>query len=603
MAPISNLACLTAMVLASWANFATGRKYGHVPDEQVLFENLMRNYQKSVRPVSNASTVVLIKFSLHINQIIDLDERQQVLSTDVYINQKWIDEKLKWNPSRYNGITSLRVSADDIWRPDTFMYNNADQQTSGFMHGTFVQVHSDGSVFWPVPVKLKSACKVNINYFPFDEQVCLLQFGSWVYNGQWLDYTPMFNDTPVELTNYVNNSEWELYSATLEQSGVTATMTSSPSQSSSSQSPRRCLSDHPKLTYKLLLHRKTFYYLFNVIVPCIMLSVLTLLTFWLPPTSGEKVTLGLSVFLAFSMFMLLIAEEVPATSDTVPLIGIYLCVVMTMTSASVMVAVIVINIYNRGMKMRRAPAWFRRLTLVWMSKVLHLEHNIELVAQSVVLDDFYFDVVQRPSHATQIERSYSKYDINCQNSPIFMRHNNNSERCHGQPSTVKNRRYSQKDVAANRDQIETTWLRQEEHEALIQNIQSKNAEAAAAAAPQRTGNGNEIEANQQVLNVQRLQGDRQTMNEQGHHDDIRCCDVRCSSPERASTPSCVTSLHKKRVVIAEWQRIAAVIDRAMFWFYFVATFVSYFVILIIIPAQHYNSKKHAVVVEPALQTM
>ena len=50
----------------------TGRKYGHVPDEQLLFESLMRNYQRSVRPVSNASSVVLIKFSLHINQIIDL---------------------------------------------------------------------------------------------------------------------------------------------------------------------------------------------------------------------------------------------------------------------------------------------------------------------------------------------------------------------------------------------------------------------------------------------------------------------------------------------------------------------------------------------------
>lgn len=59
-------------------------------------------------------------------------------------------------------------------------------------------------------------------------------------------------------------------------------------------------------------------------MPCVMLSTLTLLTFWLPPTSGEKITLGLSVFLAFSMFMLLIAEEVPATSEAVPLIGIFM---------------------------------------------------------------------------------------------------------------------------------------------------------------------------------------------------------------------------------------------------------------------------------------
>ena len=41
--------------------------------------------------------------------------------------------------------------------------------------------------------------------------------------------------------------------------------------------------------------------------------------------SGEKISLGLSVFLAFSMFMLLIAEEVPATSESVPLIGRLCC--------------------------------------------------------------------------------------------------------------------------------------------------------------------------------------------------------------------------------------------------------------------------------------
>ena len=82
-----------------------------------------------------------------------------------------------------------------------------------------------------------------------------------------------------------------------------------------------CPDPHPDITYTLHMRRRTFYYLFNIIVPCIMLSILTLLTFWLPTTSGEKISLGLSVFLAFSMFMLLIAEEVPATSESVPLIG------------------------------------------------------------------------------------------------------------------------------------------------------------------------------------------------------------------------------------------------------------------------------------------
>jgi hypothetical protein len=54
-----------------------------------------------------------------------------------------------------------------------------------------------------------------------------------------------------------------------------------------------------------------------------MLASLTLLGFWLRPDSGEKITLGLTVLLSLSVFMLLIAENTPATSFFVPLLGKY----------------------------------------------------------------------------------------------------------------------------------------------------------------------------------------------------------------------------------------------------------------------------------------
>ncbi|RTG79930.1 uncharacterized protein DC041_0001429, partial [Schistosoma bovis] len=61
------------------------------------------------------------------------------------------------------------------------------------------------------------------------------------------------------------------------------------------------------------MRRRTLYYLFNIIFPCLWLTVLSLVSFWLPPDSGEKITLGITVLLAFSVFMLLIAENMPAT--------------------------------------------------------------------------------------------------------------------------------------------------------------------------------------------------------------------------------------------------------------------------------------------------
>jgi len=41
----------------------------------------------------------------------------------------------------------------------------------------------DGNVFWPPPAKFRSSCKIDITYFPFDDQLCKMKFGSWVYDG------------------------------------------------------------------------------------------------------------------------------------------------------------------------------------------------------------------------------------------------------------------------------------------------------------------------------------------------------------------------------------------------------------------------------------
>jgi nicotinic acetylcholine receptor len=71
----------------------------------------------------------------------------------------------------------------------------------------------------------------------------------------------------------------------------------------------------------LKIKRRVLFFMINVIVPCIMLSTLTLLVFVIPPDSGDKVTLGITVLLAFSVFMLAVAENLPETSEYVPLIS------------------------------------------------------------------------------------------------------------------------------------------------------------------------------------------------------------------------------------------------------------------------------------------
>ena len=49
--------------------------------------------------------------------------------------------------------------------------------------------------------------------------------------------------------------------------------------------------------------------------------MLSLQMFLLPAKSGEKVSLGVNVLVSFSLFLIIVAERVPDTSDAVPVIG------------------------------------------------------------------------------------------------------------------------------------------------------------------------------------------------------------------------------------------------------------------------------------------
>ena len=77
----------------------------------------------------------------------------------------------------------------------------------------------------------------------------------------------------------------------------------------------------PRVTFMIYLRRKPLYYFLNIVTPCCFCIFIALLVFWLPPESGEKVSLGITVLLAFSVFQLVVADNTPKTSDFTPLLS------------------------------------------------------------------------------------------------------------------------------------------------------------------------------------------------------------------------------------------------------------------------------------------
>ncbi len=49
--------------------------------------------------------------------------RNQIMTTNLWVEQFWYDYKMRWDPNEYGGVDMLHVPSDHIWRPDIVLYN------------------------------------------------------------------------------------------------------------------------------------------------------------------------------------------------------------------------------------------------------------------------------------------------------------------------------------------------------------------------------------------------------------------------------------------------------------------------------------------------
>ena len=62
------------------------------------------------------------------------------------------------------------------------------------------------------------------------------------------------------------------------------------------------------------LQRRPMFYLFTMWIPCLMVSCVALLCFFMPSGAGERINLGITSLLATCVFLSLVAKDMPPTS-------------------------------------------------------------------------------------------------------------------------------------------------------------------------------------------------------------------------------------------------------------------------------------------------
>ncbi|XP_059046074.1 acetylcholine receptor subunit alpha-like isoform X2 [Achroia grisella] len=334
------------------------------PDAKRLYDDLLSNYNKLVRPVVNTTDVLRVCIKLKLSQLIDVNLKNQIMTTNLWVEQSWYDYKLRWEPREYGGVHMLHVPSDHIWRPDIVLYNNADGNYEVTLM-TKATVYYNGMVVWQPPAVYKSSCSIDVEFFPYDVQTCVLKLGSWTYDGFKVDLRHMDEQAGsnvvsvgVDLSEFYMSVEWDILEVPAVRNEKFYTCCDEP---------------YLDITFNITMRRKTLFYTVNIIIPCMGISFLTVLTFYLPSDSGEKVTLSISILISLHVFFLLVVEIIPPTSLVVPLLGKYLIFAMILVSISICVTVVVLNVHFRSPQTHRMAPWVKRVFIHILPRLLFMK--------------------------------------------------------------------------------------------------------------------------------------------------------------------------------------------------------------------------------------
>uniref|UniRef100_A0A671EU62 Cholinergic receptor nicotinic delta subunit n=1 Tax=Rhinolophus ferrumequinum TaxID=59479 RepID=A0A671EU62_RHIFE len=419
--PVLTLGLLATLVICgSWG----------LNEEERLIRHLFgKGYNKEVRPAANKEESMDISLALTLSNLISLKEVEETLTTNVWIEHGWIDNRLQWDEKEFGNISVLRLPSDMLWLPDIVLENKLSRSplwlplvtlppflkhlslplqphashcppssaspnhashtgwcslwplslspsNDGFFQISYscnVLVYSSGDVYWLPPAIFRSSCPISVTYFPFDWQNCSLKFSSLKYTAKEITLNLKQEEEdgrfyPVEWIiidpeGFTENGEWEIVHR--------------PAKVNVDPSIPLDRPGRQDVTFYLIIRRKPLFYIINILVPCVLISFMINLVFYLPADCGEKTSMAISVLLAQSVFLLLISKRLPPTSMAIPLIGKFLLFGMVLVTMVVVICVIVLNIHFRTPSTHVLSEGVKKLFLETLPKLLHMSRPAE----------------------------------------------------------------------------------------------------------------------------------------------------------------------------------------------------------------------------------
>jgi len=123
--------------------------------------------------------------------------------------------------------------------------------------------------------------------------------------------------------------------------------------------------------YTIVMRRKTLFYTVNLILPCVLVSMLSMVVFYLPTTAGEKVTMSVSIFLALIVYLqVLVTNLLPPSSLSLPLFAKYLLFTVIVDVCCIINTIISVNLSFRTPRTHVLSPAMRKFFFQYLARFL-----------------------------------------------------------------------------------------------------------------------------------------------------------------------------------------------------------------------------------------
>ena len=308
-----------------------------IQDAKTLHANLLNDYNKFVRPVTNQTDTVDVYFYFVLVAIQDIDEVKEHFSVTGVFSLHWIDQNMKWKIEEYRNITSVMMGYKDVWVPEIILTNPSQKLDSYGKEWQLIRYTFGGIATWYPADLIKATCSLDLRYFPFDIQECSMEMYIWAYTASEVRLISVRDDIDTEALMHGEHGTWKLLNTSVKSEAMDGVF---------------------RATLTFRLERKSLYVIVNVVLPILFLSFLNILVFMLPAHSGERVSYAITVLLAIAVFMTIITDTLPKKSEPLPLISYFLMIDLIVSVLTSLFTILNLRIYHTD-EHSPVPDWLK----------------------------------------------------------------------------------------------------------------------------------------------------------------------------------------------------------------------------------------------------